>query len=212
MRPPIHPRYWYAPFEVAEKTDLVPLALEDTLINSWNYNQGVHAPPAVDSPWNVLMSDVIGNKEDTSFSDGSHHPSIIGHLKASYYHVHGNSFTIPDNAPITVAPGNGAYVYGAPVEIGAYATAVYDVHWIQISDMDDNGYYNLQLCNVDGTVIYGKTSMFRDNNFVQEGNVPIQISPVPKGTTLYARLGVSTGNIAHTVAVKLFCHPYNDLT
>jgi hypothetical protein len=212
MRPPIHPRYWYAPFEVAEKTDLTPLALEATVDDVGLVIAAAHTRADPDTVDNDLMRDVIGNKEDTSFSDFAHHPSIIGHLKASYYHVHGNSFTIPDNAPITVTPGNGAYVYGAPVEIGSYATTVYDVHWLQVSDIDNNGYYNLQLCNVDGTAVYGKTSCFRTNNFTQEGNVPIQISPVPKGTTLYARLGVSTGNISHTVAVKLFCHPYNDLT
>jgi len=221
MRPPIHPRYWYTPFEaaevsdlapLAEKTDLVPVALQSTLIDTAVYIADANVVSDADAPWNVFIKDVIGNKEDSSFSDFAAHPSIVGHLKASYYHVHGNSFTIPDNAPITVTPGNGAYVYGAPVEIGAYATTVYDVHWLQVSDIDNNGYYNLQLCNVDGTAVYGKTSCFRTNNFTQEGNVPIQISPVPKGTTLYARLGVSTGNIAHTVAVKLFCHPYNDLT
>lgn len=168
--------------------------------------------PAGDSVDNDLMRDAVGNKEDRSFSGYVAHPSILGHLKAAYYHVHGHSFTIPDNAPISVAPGNGAYVYGAPVQIGAYATTVFDVHWLQISDIDNNGYYNVQLCNSDGSVIYGKTSCFRTNNFTQEGNVPIQVSPVAKGTTIYARVGVSTGNIAHTIKIKLFCHPYNDLT
>jgi len=212
MRPPLHPRYWFVPFEAAEKTDLAPLALQDTLISSFVYNQNVNAPPAINSAWNVLMSDVVGNKEDSSFSGFSADPSIVGHLKAAYFHAHGNSFTIPDNAPITVAPGNGAYTYGAPVQIGSYAPTVYDVHWVQISNIDNNGFYNVQLCNIDGTTVYGKTSCFRTSNFTQEGNVPIQVSPVPKGTTLYARVGVSTGNIAHTIAVKLFCHPYNDLT
>lgn len=206
MRPPLHPRYWFVPFEAAEKTDVAIVRGEISVVD------GLHDRPVNDVTTNIHLRDVVGSKTDTSFSGGNHNPSIIGHLKASYYHVHGNSFTIPDNAPVSVAPGNGAYVYGAPVQIGSYALTTYDVHWIQVSDMDDNGYYNIQLCNIDGTIVYGKTSMFRDNNFVQEGNVPIQISPAAKGTVMYARLGVSTGNIAHTISVKLFCHPYGDLT
>jgi hypothetical protein len=189
MRPPLHPRYWFVPFEAAEKTDLDAVHLD--VISAYIYAANAaasHTSPSADSPDGFIIRDVLGNKSDTSFSGGSHNPSVMGHLRAAYYHVHGNSFTIPDNAPVTVAPGNGAYVYGAPVEIGTYATASFDVHWVQVSDMDDNGYYNLQLCNVDGTVIYGKTSMFRDGNFVQEGNVPIQISPAPKGTVMYATI------------------------
>lgn len=173
---------------------------------------GYHDVPVADAATNTVMRDAIGNKDDTSFSGFMAQPSVMGHLRAAYYHVHGQSFTIPDNAPVTVAPGNGAYVYGAPESIGTYATSAFDVHWVQVSDLDNNGYYNLQLCNSDGSVIYGKTSMFWDNNFVQEGNVPIQIIPLPKSTAIYARLGASTGNIAHTVAVKLFAHPYPDLT
>lgn len=172
--------------------------------------------PAVNSTSNQYFNEVIGNKQDSSFSDGlalgTFHPSIVGHLKASYFHAHGRSFTIPDNEPIMLTPGVGAYVYGATMEIGTLATSAFDVHWVQVSDIGDNGYYNIQLCNIDGTNVYGKTSCLRTNNFVQEGNVPIQIPPLAAGTVVYARVGASTGNIIHTIKIKLFAHPYNDIT
>ena len=163
---------------------------------------------------NARVEDAVGSRTDKSFSNFElgFNPTILGHLRANYYHAHGNSFTIPDNEPVLVTPGNGAYVYGAPALVGTYASKVFDVHWVSIMDIGNNGYYNVQLCNVDGTVIYGKTSASRTNNFTQEGNVPIQVSPIPAGTNIYARVGVSTGNIAHTVRVKLFCHPYNDIS
>ena len=172
------------------------------------YDDSVPLPSSSD---NITIKDVIGNKTDKSFSDLNFNPSIIGHLKASYFHAHGNSFTLPENAPVTVAPAGTAYVYGTPVLVGAYADTAFDVHWVQLSGISNNGFYNIQLCNVDGTVVYGKTSAFRDNNFTQAGNVPIQISPQPKNTAIYARVGVSTGNTGHTIQVKLFCHPYGDL-
>lgn len=171
-----------------------------------------HSVADADSTENVVMADVIGNKTDRSFSGFVADSSIIGHLRSIYYHAHGHSFTLPDTAPVTLTPAASAWTYGSPAEIGTYSTTVYDVHWVQISDINNNGYYNIELCNSDGTVVYGKTSCFRTNNFTQEGNVPIQVSPVPKGTTLYARVAVSTGDAGHTIKVKLFCHPYSDLT
>jgi hypothetical protein len=173
--------------------------------------------PSINSDKDDSIADVIGNKEDNSFSrynpaTSNFHPSIIGHLRAAYYHAHGESFSLPANAPITLAPGAEAYVYGDPVSIGTYATSVFDVHWVSVTDIGDNGYYNVQLCNSDATVIYGKTFVSRTANFTQEGNVPIQVPPLPKGTEVFARVGSSTGNAAHTVKIKLFCHPYNDRT
>ena len=193
---------------------------KDGLIGGWiAWTRPVSTPTAVpvkNSAANNYFNDVIGNKQDNSFSDGislnNYHPSIIGHLKSVYYHAHGRSFTIPDNDPIMLTPGVGAYVYGATMEIGTLATSAFDVHWVQVSDIGDNGYYNIQLCNIDGTNVYGKTSCLRTNNFVQEGNVPIQIPPLAAGTVVYARVGASTGNIIHTIKIKLFAHPYNDIT
>jgi len=38
------------------------------------------------------------------------------------------------------------------------------------------------------------------------------LPPLAKSTAVYARVASSTGNAAHTVKIKLFCHPYKDLT
>ena len=168
--------------------------------------------PDVNSTDNDVTNDVIGNKNDQSFSGYQFHPSVIGHLKAIYYHAHGQSFCLPDNAPVEIAPaGTTAYVYGTPVLVGTYNESVFDVHWVQVTDINNNGYYNIQLCNVDGTTVYGKTFCSRTTNFNMEGNVPIQVPPLLKGTSVYARVGYSGTNAGHTVKVKLFCHPYNDL-
>lgn len=170
--------------------------------------------PLVNNADNEKIQDVVGNREDQSFSNYSHgfHPTIIGHLKSIYYHAHGRSFTIPDNEPIEIAPSATAWTYGTPVLIGTLANRVFDVHWVAITDIGTNGYYNVQLCNADGSDVYGKTFASRTANFTQEGNVPIQIPPLAAATPVYARVASSTGNASHTVKVKLFCHPYNDLT
>ena len=173
--------------------------------------------PTENSDTNATIADVIGSKEDNSFSKynsltSEFHPSVIGHLRALYYHAHEESFTLPENAPVTLTPAAEAYTYGTPVSVGTYNTAVFDVHWVAVTDIDNNGYYNIQLCNSDASIIYGKTFASRTNNFTQEGNLPIQVPPLPKGTEVFARVGVSTGNASHTVKIKLFCHPYNDRT
>ncbi len=50
--------------------------------------QKSQAVPDKNSTGNVSVRDVVGNREDKSFSDAAAHPSLAGALKAGYYHVH----------------------------------------------------------------------------------------------------------------------------
>lgn len=44
---------------------------------------------------NIMQSSVIGTKEDKSFSNGVTNPTVIGHLKAGYYHIHDSAKVWP---------------------------------------------------------------------------------------------------------------------
>lgn len=50
---------------------------------------------------NRTINDVIGNKEDHSFSNvigSTSSPSVIGHLTSAYYHIHSSGRLYPELA------------------------------------------------------------------------------------------------------------------
>ena len=89
---------------------------------------------------NKSIKDVIGNKNDTSFSDGSNTPSLIGHLVAAYNHIHDKARVYPrtsDNVPaafLTVTGSATALTYGSWAEVTGYdsKTLLSDIHFIFI--------------------------------------------------------------------------------
>lgn len=173
---------------------------------------------------NETVNDVIGSKADRAFSNWPSdppHPSVIGHLTASYYHVHDASRIYPrtdDNtplSPITVTGSATANTFGSWVEITNFdtKTVMADVHHIILGNISDNDDYVLQLgTGTSGAqVFWGECAFTRDTNQVRGSEVPIQGKPIPAGTKLWARLA-STAGTSHTVAIKVFTHQYPSVT
>jgi len=172
--------------------------------------------PTINSGDNDLLRDVVGNKEDTSFSGGSHasNPSIVGHLKAGYYHVHSSAKVAPSLADsIVLTTSASAWTLGNKVQIipaeGAGSMAKwFDIHWIVVHSISAVDEYELVLWANDNTEI-GRICFVKTAAQAQEGNLPIQIPPQAPGTKISASVASKSGS--DTVSIKLYYHEYPDI-
>ncbi len=175
----------------------------------FNKGQGL---PTKDSPSNKNINQTIGNKEDNPFSDNQMNPSIIGHLKASYYHVHNPSVVYPIQAdPIQLTAGIGAWTEGSKVEIiasGAKNDFSFDIHHVILGDVSSNDDYEVRLYTGESgsEVLWGTCAFTRDSNQVKGSQIPIQGSPILKGTRISATL--SSGDGSNTANIKIYTHEY----
>jgi hypothetical protein len=171
--------------------------------------------PNADSTDNYSFIDVIGNKEDKSFSNANNwNPSIAGALKANYYHVHDSAKVYPTlDDPVTVTAGVGSWVLGDFVEIVPVnaITKWFDVHWVLISGISANDDYELVLYKgaSESEEEIGRISFVRNAAQSQEGNQPIQIPPQLPNTRISAKLASATGS--NTAKLKLYYHTYPDI-
>lgn len=166
---------------------------------------------------NFTIRDAIGNKEDHSFSNYQINPSVLGHLKAGYYHIHAPSQLYPrlaDAVPITNDDGGnpaGAWTEGskqALIPINTI-TKAFDIHWIKIFSIDDNDEYVLTLYS--GETKLGEVGFSKVNNFISHVDSVIQIPPQPANTAITATLAAKGGTVARGITIKVFYHTYPDI-
>lgn len=167
---------------------------------------------------NVEIKDVVGNKEDHSFSNYQNHPSVVGHLKAGYYHVHAPAKLYPKfldavsvNNNVDGSPA-GDWVESDKQEV-IPTTAFdkpFDIHWIKIFSMSANDEYVLTLYNSSDEVL-GEVGFSQITNQVRNTDVIIQIPPLPANSQVRATLAAKAGSTARSVTVKFFIHEYPDI-
>lgn len=164
---------------------------------------------------NESISEVIGNREDFSFSSGQDNPTVVGHLKAGYYHVHSKARVYPPLADAkTLTTSAAGWTYGTKIEIIPVdtITTAFDIHWVVVSDISAVNEYELSLYSgAEGEeTLMGTITFNRSSNFAQEGNLPIQVAPVSANTRVSAALACKSEN-ACTCDVKLYYHTYPDI-
>jgi|GEM_PF-5125872 len=171
----------------------------------------VHGAATANGSANILLRDIIGNKNDKSLSTpGSDSLYGIAGFMA-YYHVHSPSLIYPQlAAPITVTAGVGAWTEGGKVQIigaGVKANA-YDVHFVNLGTISQVDDYEIRLYTgaAAAEVFWGAASFTRDTNQMRAAYVPIQGPPVPAGTRLSATLASGNGN--NSCDVKVYTHEY----
>ena len=174
--------------------------------------------PSADNSDNSNFAEVIGNKTDRSFSDGTvgTDTSVMGHLRANYNHVHDSAKCYPVLAdPVTIAASSNAWTdYGDYVEIIPVdtITSSFDIHWVHTGEISATGNYVLELASglAASEVTIGQIAFSRDSNQVQTASQPIQIPPQPTNTRISARL--SSGNAqANTADIKVYYHNYPEI-
>jgi len=171
------------------------------------------AVPPIDSQANDSIKDVIGNKSDTSVKIANN-PSIMNFQKGGYYHVHSQARVYPSLADaVSVTSVATAWTLGNFFEIipANTITKAFDIHWIIVTNMASNDEYEMVLYKgaINNTTEIGRVCFFRSSNFVQEGNLPIQVPIIPPNSRISARLANKSAS-ARTVDVKLYYHDYPD--
>lgn len=161
--------------------------------------------PSKDSAANVNVGDVIGNKTDELSGD-----SIKADTHVIREHLHSQGKVVPSGAdPTTLTTAAAGWTEGAKVQFIASAAEPMDFHWAQISDIDAVGYFELYIYSggIGAEVLESTVPFFRTNNFIAEGNMPVQMDPVPAGTRISASIASSTGN-ADSCKIKFPYHEY----
>ena len=160
--------------------------------------------PGVNSPSNLDMRDVIGNKNDTHASD-----SLSGHAHNTNDHFHQSCYTWPtlaDGITVTAAAGPWGLSAGF-TEIAAVADIAidFDIHYISIEDLSANDVYELWLYAVE--VFLGRVRFTKNANQDGTMNVPFQCPVQPANTQIQAKLATKAGG-SRSADISLFWHPY----
>jgi len=169
------------------------------------------------------IQDTIGNRQDTSFSNGNTHPSIAGSLKANYYHVHDSAKVYPTGAgelgadPVPIASEavtpwtHGVKTQVVPVNI---IDKYFDIHWIIVSNITEADDYELRVYKgaSESEIEIGRIAFSR--NATQDRAsypLPIQIPPQAPNTRISMSLACGDGDGA-SCEVKIYYHTYPDIT
>jgi len=182
--------------------------------------------PIADSANNIHMSDVVGNKSDTSsgsslmalqkellelvgdVTDAPFIESIFGNLNALYKHIHSPASVYPTLADgIAVAGGAGAWQLGSVVElIPANAITVpFDIHFLNVESASATDIYEIVLYNESGEI--GRVRTTKQTNQSGANNVPIQIPPQPQNQQIRVAIATKTGG-GDTMSLSVFYHTY----
>ncbi len=171
------------------------------------YNRGVAIDltvPPIDSTENVLIKDVLGNKDDDHLGN-----SLYAHAHILEEHIHKEQLVYPTLAnSIQVAGGAGAWQLGNLVTLMPANTVAaemrLDIHWVIICALSANDEYELILY-ADTTQI-GRLAFTRtDKKDVTDG-VPFQCPILAPDVRIRARLASSGGG--DNGNFKLMYHEY----
>lgn len=176
----------------------------------------VHGRPGANSTDNILIRDIIGNKNDlvpVPYVEAV--SSILGFLHTGYYHAHGTSFTYPDHAngvPLASAAGVWATPAATTTIVAANILNVdnYDLHWIEIYDLDTVAEYQIDIFSGDAgsEVRICAPVTQRTSNFSREGPQPLQIPQQLVNTRISAKLSTSVAGVCNC-KVKVLGHYYS---
>lgn len=182
--------------------------------------------PNTDGTDNDYTQDVIGNKEDKSFSNGIAHPSLVGHLKAGYYHVHDSAKVWPTGVgadsdkgadPVILTAASGTpWLHGDKIEVLPSDTIAkwFDIHWLVIGTATQVDDYEIRMYKGEAgsEVEIGRVAFSRGSNQDRASvYIPIQVPPQEKNTRISASLACGDGDGA-SCGLKFYYHTYPDMS
>ena len=166
-----------------------------------------------------LPTTVLGNRTDRSFK-GAPHATVIGHLKAGYYHIHSPCVVYPNGgplsgaSPITITSSATAWLHGAKavvLDTGDVADW-FDIHWVIASTASAAGDYEIILYSGLSTAEVEVARIAFSRNAAADRSsayLPVQIPPQPAGARITASLACSEGSA--TTQIKVYTHTYPDI-
>jgi len=168
--------------------------------------------PTADSALNVNMSDVIGNKTDTTAGN-----SLVGLLKSVVAdlhiveeHFHGVAKVYPTLAAgVTVNTGVGAWALGNATAVVPINTITdeYDIHYINVASVSVNDTYELVLfTDAACTVEVGRIRFTRTAVQSSTSSTPFMTPLIAANSGIWAKVASATGN--DNVVISIFYHVY----
>ena len=167
---------------------------------------GLQAVPAIDSVSNLDSRDVVGNKNDTHFSD-----SLSGHAHNTNDHFHRPSLLWPTLAPaILITSKNIAWTLGdnfATIVAADDITEPFDIHWIHFDAISAQGAYEVHLYYGAGDIEIARIPFVKaaqqDGLYSTQSMTPI----IPANSQVRAKLA-SDNAAADTANIKIRYHTY----
>ena len=139
--------------------------------------------------------------------------SLISGSIASFHalddHIHSPQRAMPSNSgPITIYKASGAWQFGSayPVIVSGQILKPYDVHWVEITDVSENGDYCMELWA--GAVSSATVVFSRSNPFTASHSKPCQTIIQRAKYGMDVRLAGSPTNSGSNVGIKFLFHEY----
>lgn len=177
----------------------------------------VHGRPAANSTDNILIRDVIGNKNDfiqVPYVPGEN--SISGHGNTLYYHFHGYNFMSPYHAnPVTLTSSAASWSNTGTIATIIAANSItkaFDLHYASISSISAElfGIIDLYIDTGSGWEFFRPgCDVQRTSNFAREGVAPLQVAQIPANAAIGARFLDSTTS-SRTLGLRVYGHVYGD--
>jgi len=162
--------------------------------------------------FNQILNKKIGTTADKATVD-----TLFGRHKGIYEHIHMPAKVDPTLAAdkVLTASDAGTCNFGALTAIIPEAdapTVPYDVHWINISDMNTNGIYELELYYCDDDLLanpvqIGSVRVTRNAAITSRDNVFTQGPVIPANKVLAGKVAHSTAAAA-TFTFSVHYHEY----
>jgi len=160
----------------------------------------------------------IGDWIPVPYVFGSVYNTVMAFLQTGYYHVHGASFILPDEDPITVTSNVGAWgaiTQDVIQEVLAVNQIIkdYDIHWCSVSDisaaLQGMLYYYTRESDAEPWVFFrAACDVVRTTAQSREIQSPSMISQIKAGTAL--GVGFKTDSVgAQSCKVKVYGHVYS---
>lgn len=140
-----------------------------------------------------------------TYGDSHSASTMNARIKTLTEHIHGESKCYPTlGAGIALATHADPWTLGTITEIvpASTITSDYDIHFLSIESLDDNGVYELHLFHGAGDTAAGCVRFTKNANQDATTNIPLVTVLVPANDRLRAQLASSVGNSNATVAVS----------
>ncbi len=169
--------------------------------------EGQEVPP-IDSPENILVRDVVGNKDDEHGT-----MSVAGQVHELVEHTHEAAKCIPSGAAGVVVTAGDSEAW----DLGSFAVMSatnaidedFDIHFVVVEVMSANATYEIVLyAGADGSEVeIGRVRVVRVTNQVRSSHLAIQTPIIAANTQIKAKVMSSTGAL-DAVTLTLFYHIY----
>lgn len=136
-------------------------------------------------------------------------PTNEDYVHVLHDHAHSAQNIYPTGAaPVQLTSGVGAWALGTITEIvpASTITSDFDIHWMDISNPDTNGDYEIELYYGAGDTFAARVAFTRTGVFTGSITKPVTTILIPANSRIRAKMQDGSGE--STAKVKIYYHTY----